>query len=226
MKPYPDIIGKRFGRLTVIERAGSRRVSAKSVESIWRCRCDCGGERLTPAGPLRRGRTTSCGCSRFNRSPRKRHGHAGNAHHHILASITYNVWRSMRVRCLIRNTRGFNRYGGIGIKICERWSKFENFLADMGERPSRLHSIDRIDSTGNYEPENCRWADPFEQATNRRSVRRITYKDAVHSLASLARLAGCSEEVLRSRFKRGWSVEKAVETPVRPKRPSGSASET
>ena len=223
MKPYPDIVGKRFGKLTVIERVGSRRVSAKSTESLWRCRCDCGGERITPAGPLRYGRTTSCGCNRYNRAPRARHGHSGYALKRIKPSPTYTTWRSMRVRCTEPRCQAFPRYGGRGITVCERWLRFENFIADMGERPSAAHSLDRIDGNGNYEPSNCRWATPIEQQTNRHCVRRLRYKGKTFSLAALARLAGCSEEVLRSRIKSGWQINKAVETPVRPKRPHKSS---
>src|SRR3990167_3632980 len=146
MRPYPDIIGKRFGKLTVVERVGSRPVSAKSTESLWRCRCDCGGERITPAGPLRYGRTTSCGCNR--RRSRTRHGHAGNAHKRIKPSPTYTAWRSMRVRCTKPKCAPYARYGGRGIKVCDRWRKFENSLADMGERPTPTHSLDRINNNG------------------------------------------------------------------------------
>jgi hypothetical protein len=227
MRPYPDIIGKRFGKLTVVERVGSRRVSATSVESLWRCRCDCGGERTTPADPLRRGRTTSCGCSRYGRQPRKRHGHAGNAHKRIRPSSTYVTWLSMRDRCADPKCEQYPRYGGRGIVVCERWRKsFDNFLADMGEKPSPTHSIDRIDGNGNYEPSNCRWATPIEQATNRKGVRRLEYTGNVYSLAALARLTGCPEGTLYYRLKDGWSVTRAVETPVRPKRPNGSANQT
>lgn len=220
MKPHPDIIGKRFGKLTVIERVGSKRISAKTTESLWRCVCDCGGERITIAGPLKYGRTTSCGCGRYDRSPRLRHGHAGNAHHGIKPTSTYTIWRGMVVRCTKPNTANFQQYGGRGITVCERWTTFDNFLTDMGERPSRNHSLDRIDGSGNYEPSNCRWATAIEQQTNRAVVRRITYRDKTYSLAALARFAGCSEEVLRSRIKAGWSIKDAVETPVRLKRKS------
>src|SRR3990167_4481698 len=220
MKPYPDIVGKRFGKLTVIERIGSRLVSAKTTESLWRCHCDCGGERITPAGPLQYGRTTSCGCGRRDRSPRLRHGHAGNAHKGIKPSSTYTIWRGMLVRCTKPKSQAFSQYGARGITVCEHWHKFENFLADMGKRPSAKHSIDRIDGDGNYEPNNCRWATSIEQQTNRSVTRRIPYRRKVYSLAALARLAGCSEETLRFRIKTGWSIERAVKTPVRRKSPS------
>lgn len=223
MRPYPDIIGKRFGKLTVLERVGTHRTSHRHTESLWKCRCECGGERITPAGPLKQGRTTSCGCNRYNKPSRKRHGHAGYSLRKIPASPTYKVWRAMVVRCTKPYAQGYDHYGKAGIGVCNEWMRFDNFLADMGERPSTLHSLDRIDSAGNYEPKNCRWATAIEQATNRKNVRRLEYKGETYSLASLSRLANCSEETLRARLKNGWSVIKAVETSVRPKRPNGSA---
>ena len=222
MKPFPDLIGKKYGKLTVIERVGSKRISAKSSVSLWRCKCDCGGERITPASPLYLKRTTSCGCNRY-KERNVRHGHAGNAHKKLKPSSTYTAWRSMIVRCTEPKCSAYKRYGGRGITVCERWFKFENFLADMGEKPSKNLSLDRIDGNGNYEPSNCRWATSIEQATNRDCVRRLEYQGDIYSLAALARLANCSEEVIRYRLNRGWSVVDAVEKPVRQKRKNGSS---
>src|SRR3972149_236423 len=154
---------------------------------------------------------------------KKRHGHAGNAHKRIKPTPAYVAWRAMWVRCTKPGTASFNRYGGRGITVSEHWRIFENFLADMGERPTPKHSLDRIDGSGNYEPGNCRWASPIEQQTNRRTVRRIEYKGSIYSLAALARLAGCSEEAIFFRLKAGWPIDRAVETPIRNKRPHGSA---
>jgi hypothetical protein len=226
MRPCPDIVGKRFGKLVVVERAGSERIDAGRHRALWRCVCDCGGERITPAYALTWGRTTSCGCNRYNRQSREQHGHSGYALKGVKPSPTYTAWRSMRVRCTEPTVRSYQRYGGRGITVCDRWLKFENFLADMGERPSSEHSLDRIDNDGPYDPANCRWATRIEQATNRAVVRRLEYRGKIYSLAALARFARSSEEVLRSRLKAGWTIAQAVETPVRPKRPNGSASKT
>src|SRR5687767_12744970 len=86
------------------------------------------------------------------------------------------IWRNMRSRCTNQTAHDFERYGGRGIKLCDRWQKFENFFADMGPRPSRTHSLDRIDNDGDYEPGNCRWADAIQQANNKRNTRYVEYR--------------------------------------------------
>lgn len=193
-------------------------MSAKSAVSLWRCICDCGGERITPASPLIWGRTTSCGCNRYA-SKNRRHGFSGNAHKGVKPNTTYTVWRSMRVRCSEPKAQSYPRYGGRGVTVCDRWQSFENFLADMGECPHGL-TLDRINNEGNYELTNCRWATRKEQQTNRAMTRWLAYNGRKYCLADLARLAGCSDEVLRSRLKAGWPITRAVETPVRAKRPA------
>lgn len=166
---------------------------------------------LKVTADLLNGKARSCGCRTT------KHLHGGNGSKRIKPSATYTAWRSMRVRCTEPKVKSFRHYGGRGIKVCERWQKFENFLADMGERPSPKHSLDRIDVNGHYEPGNVRWATPTEQQGNRRTAHRLEYNGVIYSLAALSRLAGCGEEVLRWRLNAGWSIKEAVETSVRPK---------
>lgn len=158
--PQPiDLTGQRFGRLVAIEVAG------RGKYRLWKCRCDCGKSTVVDGASLRTGNTRSCGCLML--SVNTQHGHAGNGR----MSSTYKTWVSIRERC--RNTRSkhYQKYGGRGIKVCDRWQTFDNFLADMGERPSDKSSIDRINNNGNYEPGNCRWATPKEQARNTRATK-------------------------------------------------------
>ncbi len=158
-----ELVGKRFGRLTVLSRAGSRRKG-----SLWRCQCDCGVIVEAVAYYLTGGDTTSCGCARADSAREVGASNRTHGHRSTRASRTYASWRSMRHRCLNPRSIDFPHYGGSGICVSERWSSFENFLADMGERPPGM-SLDRYPNpAGNYEPDNCRWATPKQQRANQR----------------------------------------------------------
>lgn len=164
-----NITGQRFGRLVVVARAGSR-----GDRAAWACRCDCGSETSVTGVNLRSGSTHSCGCLNRQRASERmtarltRHGHAPAGK----PSGTYNSWTTMRARCTRPSITHFKDYGGRGITVCDRWlNSFDNFLADMGERPPGL-TLERNDNDGNYELSNCRWATRSEQQLNRRRKSR------------------------------------------------------
>lgn len=155
-----DITGQKFGRLTVICRAGYGHKQA-----TWHCICDCGNEKTTNGQNLRKGLTTSCGCYQKERASEEaaktvRHGHG-------YGTPTYKSWQALRQRCENQKDKDYENYGAKGVKVCERWQDFSAFLEDMGERPEGT-TIDRINPFGNYEPDNCRWADYFVQNNNKR----------------------------------------------------------
>ncbi len=127
----------------------------------------------------------------------------------------YRAWQDMKTRCLKTNTPNYHRYGGRGISICERWlNSFEAFLSDIGERPSKQHSLDRIDNNGNYEPGNCRWATRELQNRNKATIRLITFGDKTLSLGEWAREIGVGQKTLEYRLNSGWTIEESLTLPV------------
>lgn len=126
---------------------------------------------------------------------------------------TQNSWDAMKNRCRNPSHPAYARYGGAGIKVCDRWAdSFENFLADMGERPAGM-TLDRIDTNGDYCPENCRWATQSEQQRNRRNNKFLTAFGRTQTQAAWAEESGIAPDIISARLSRGWSVEDAVTKP-------------
>lgn len=137
-----------------------------------------------------------------------------NLKHGMSKTRTFKTWLCMKQRCLNPNAPDFQRFGGRGVKICARWvHSFENFLSDMGERPLGK-TLDRKDVNGNYAPGNCKWSTASEQHRNRRNTRYVIFKGKKHSLYTLAEKFGVKPSVLVSRLGSGWSVQKALTTPL------------
>jgi len=165
-----DVTGDRYGRLVALRRGPN-----KGRRTTWACLCDCGNEHNVDLDSLRQGLTKSCGCLHSEAArkmiTRNRPPEGARFSHGMSDSPEYSSWCAMKKRCLNPNSIRYERWGGRGIKICPQWlSSFETFYADMGDRPSPAHSLDRRDNDGNYEPRNCRWATHKEQRNNRSST--------------------------------------------------------
>lgn len=195
-----DLSGMKFGRLTALREEGRN----KHGWVLWRFSCDCGNETVAVGFQVRRGTTTSCGCRQ--REARTTHGkHDTDA---------FKIYQYMKQRCTNPKHSAYARYGGRGITVCDRWlESFENFYADMGDRPSKQHTLDRIDNDGPYSPENCRWATWGVQYRNRRQTVSITYDGETKCRKDWCREYGVDETTFAHRLSRGWDVGTALKAP-------------
>lgn len=200
--------GEKYGRLTTIEETDPHVTSGgRKIRKVL-CKCDCGNNHITSLWHLRNGHTQSCGCYQISRITK----------HGLSRSSEYKIWNKLKNRCLDTRDDRYKDYGGRGIKVCKRWMKFENFIADMGKRPSLDYSVDRIDNDGNYEPKNCRWATHKEQSNNMRTNVKFLYNGAVYNLTELTKISKLRKHTLYTRIQRGWDICSAVETPLKIKR--------
>lgn len=199
-----------FGKLRVIRMGHPKR--DKHGNYRWVVQCECGSKAKTIVGSdLRSGHTQSCGCLNLETPKNFKHGNARAGE----ASAEYRTWQALKNRCLNKNSPKYNRYGGRGISVCDKWlASFVCFLEDVGPRPSSKHQLDRIDNDGDYAPSNCRWALPRQQARNRRSNRLLTYKGETLCVAAMADKYSVDARVLWRRIDLGWSIEEALTLPV------------
>jgi hypothetical protein len=197
---FEDLRGRVFDRLIVVSLAGQN----SSRATMWGCLCQCGNKMVARRDSLINGAARSCGC--LNDERRVSHGCARKGHY----SSEYIAWSHILQRCENKKNKAYKNYGARGISVCERWHKFENFLADMGLKPSSKHSLDRINNDGNYEPWNCRWATRVEQNRNTRRTIKINGI----SLAELAGNNGLKYNLVKLRYYRGDRGERLVRSVV------------
>ena len=202
-----NLIGKKYGRLTVIAEAG--RCGSRGV--IWKCRCDCGNETNVKEVCLKSGETKSCGCLHREISKQIKTTHG------MSRTRLYKEWRNAKTRCENPNTPYYHEYGGRGIKFSSEWDDFVNFRdwAQSNGYDDSL-TLDRIDVNGDYEPSNCRWISNAEQQLNKRNNHLLTFKGKTQTLTEWARELGIKERTLSARIiDYKWSIEKALTTPVK-----------
>ena len=206
-----DVTGQRRGRLTAILFTGRR--TQPGGNAIWLCRCDCGKYVERPWVTTANSQTPSCGCYVKDRMSALNKTHGGR--HERL----YLVWMDMKRRCRDPKDIEYHNYGARGIEVCSEWqdyAKFREWALSSGYQDDVKHgacTLDRIDTNGNYNPSNCRWADMETQCNNRRSNVLIEYNGHVKTMSQWAKHFGVRYTLLQKRLKSGWDFEKAVLTP-------------
>jgi hypothetical protein len=193
-------LGERFNSLVVIHEVDDYiRESGVKVRRVL-CKCDCGKESIVRISSLKAGEIRTCGdCPRISKMPE------------------FAIWAHIKQRCLNKKHHAYKSYGGRGITVCDRWQKsFKNFLEDMGQRPSKEHSIERSDNDGHYEPSNCVWATRKQQMNNRRCCKKLELNGKILTQKQWADKLGVSQTAIYTRLKGGMSVEQALTKPFIP----------
>lgn len=204
---FNNLIGCKFGKLTVIDRAEN----TNGNKARWICKCDCGKEKQKSVTTydLKSGKVKSCGCLYFesNKERNKKHG--------LKHTRLYKIWSTMKRRCNCSNANEYKNYGGKGIKVCDEWANdfqtFHDWAMSNGYADNL--TIDRIDVNGNYEPLNCRWVDMKTQQNNRRNNRIINYYGAKYTVAELSELLSIPYATLLNRINSGWKDKDLAMTP-------------
>jgi len=206
-----DRVGQRFGKLLVIRFA---RTLPKWIK-LWECQCDCGNTLIVRANNLVNGTTKSCGCLKMavllERSTK--HGLSGG---HGNYTRLYSLWLDMRDRCFRKTNKSYSYYGGRGITVCKKWDDYASFHSwAMANGYKNDLTIERIDTNGNYEPNNCKWATRKEQGRNKRNNRIITINGETKTLIEWTEIFGIPYGVVRQRIHRGMAEYNALTLPLR-----------
>lgn len=212
---FMDLTGRKFNKLTVIERAEDHEQPGGQRKTMWRCKCDCGNETVVTAYDLYHGHTKSCGCG-YNDYILKVQAEAAKEINKSIRRIK-KIYDGMIYRCNDENASKFKDYGGRGIKVCDKWvnsfEEFKNWSLQNGY--AKDLSIDRIDVNGDYCPENCRWATMKEQANNKRDTVKIEYNGHKYTILEFSNMIGLKRTTVYGRIKMGWSVERIINQPYR-----------
>ena len=197
---------QRFGKLVCLEPRGQDLRGC----FLWSFKCDCGTVKVIRGNHVFHGKIVSCSCEAAARCSRNFKSHG------LTETDEYHSWCSMKGRCHNPSNKKYPSYGGRGITLCDRWmDSFENFLADMGKRPTPRHSIDRINNDLGYSPENCRWATAKEQSLNTRRNVFIEFDGKRLTCSQWEEVTGINRACIAKRIKRGWSAHKTLTTKSR-----------
>ena len=205
-------VGDIYGRLTVLERAPDHIQPSGFHKPVWKCQCSCEKKTILLVTSNRlldkNCPTRSCGCLQKERASE------ANKTHGETETRLYRIHNAMKQRCLNPKNKYYCNYGGRGITICDAWLIYENFRDwAINHGYSDNLSIDRIDVDGNYEPSNCKWSTFIEQCNNTRNNKFLTFNNETYTMSEWSRMLGLSREMIRSRIRRGWSIEEALTTP-------------
>lgn len=187
-----DLLGKKFGRLLVIDRARSN----KHKQMQWLCKCDCGKELVVTTTHLKTGHTRSCGCL---------HNEGNNKKHGLTHTKVHGIWQGIKRRCFNANVKEFMNYGGRGITVCDEWNNdFQTFYDYVSQLPhfgEAGYSLDRINNNGNYEPGNVKWSTRTEQGNNKRNTILVEVDGETHTLTEWSEITGIKYSTLYHRYK-------------------------
>lgn len=199
-------IGSTYGRLTVLSFSGRN----PHGNLLWNCKCSCGVDKTVTGSNLLGGTNPSCGCWKSEELKQR------NTTHGLSNLPEYSIWLGIKGRCLCKTMHDYKSYGGRGITLCKRWLVFENFIKDVGARPTNLHTIERIDNNGGYYQSNCQWVTRKVQARNKSNVPLFEYNGQYKSIAEWAEIYQIHPETLRKRVRSGWDMEVALSKSPRP----------
>lgn len=224
MRPIRDLTGQRFGKLVVIKNEG---IHETRRTAMWLCKCDCGNEKVVAAHDLKHG-TTSCGCiAKISKLKNLKLGHElldkkamerksiikelNEGNYEAASKRLYTIWTQMKSRCNDTARKEYKNYGGRGIKVCEEWNEFTQFLrwAVSNGYKDNL-TLDRKDNNGDYEPSNCRWISFKEQQNNRRNNHTVNINGVNHTISEWSDISGIKQNTIYYRIKRGWKGEEII----------------
>lgn len=215
MGKFIDLTNQKFGRLIVIKRMENNKFN----QVQWLCKCDCGNETIVTANTLKTKNTRSCGCLKKEQDKIN----IAKKTHNMSNTRLYNIWRGMKSRCNCSTNKKHKFYYDKGIKVCDEWKNnfinFYNWAINNGYKEDL--TIDRINNDGNYEPNNCRWATYAEQNNNQSNNIKINYKGKEWKIKELSEKYNIKRATLCDRLKRGWTIQKALNTPVKTKAKRG-----
>ena len=207
MGKFIDLTNKRFGRLVVIKRIENRVYGNKYIKTCWECACDCGNTITATTQDLRKGDVLSCGCLKIEKQKERLTVHGEHD------TKLHNIWCAMRRRCNNVNNKDYKYYGGRGIHVCNEW--IDNYIEfNKWARASGYKyglTIDRIDTNGDYCPNNCRWISIKDQCNNRRSNKLVTYKGETHTIKEWSEKCNIPYSRLYMRIRNGWSFDRAID---------------